>query len=251
MVAAAGDGEPLAYANNSAAGRAVVPAVSPDDNGMADRTRIFLRPIATPLPVAFLALGVVTALFGVLQLGWLPPSQGHVAGLTAVALAAPLQIGASVLGFLARDPVAGTGVALQGATWLLIGLTTLQSPPGSTSPGLGVLLFAAAVALLVPAVAGKAKLVAALVMATTGVRFGLTGWYEYTGSGAGKTAAGVAGLVLAVFAFYAALALELEGARRHTVLPVGRSGLAAQAVRGEEVFDPHELSREPGVRPRL
>jgi succinate-acetate transporter protein len=220
-----------------------------EDAGAA--ARVFLRPIATPLPMGFLALALATSVLGVVQLGWIPPSQGHVAGLTAVVLTGPLQLLASVFGYLSRDPVTATGMAILAGTWTVLGLTTLLAPPGSTSAGLGVLLLAAAAAMLIPALVGTAKLAAAGVMALTAVRFGVTGWYELTGSATAKTTAGVVGIALAVAAFYAALALELEGAKRHTILPTGRSGLAAEAERGEKVFDSAELSREPGVRPRL
>jgi succinate-acetate transporter protein len=220
-----------------------------EDAGAA--ARVFLRPIATPLPMGFLALALATSVLGVVQLGWIPPSQGHVAGLTAVVLTGPLQLLASVFGYLSRDPVTATGMAILAGTWTVLGLTTLLAPPGSTSAGLGVLLLAAAAAMLIPALVGTAKLAAAGVMALTAVRFGVTGWYELTGSATAKTTAGVVGIALAVAAFYAALALELEGAKRHTILPTGRSGLAAAAERGEEVFDSAELAREPGVRPRL
>jgi succinate-acetate transporter protein len=214
-------------------------------------TRVFLRPIATPLPMGFLALVLATSVFGAVQLGWIPATQGHVAGLTAVVLTAPLQLLASVLGYLARDPVTATGMAILAGTWALLGLATLSSPPGRTSPGVGVLLLAAAAAMLIPALVGVSKLAAAGVMALTAVRFGVTGWYELTGSPVAKTTAGAVGLALAVVAFYAALALELEGAKKHTILPTGRSGMAAAAERGEKVFDSGELSREAGVRPRL
>ena len=218
---------------------------------VADATRVFLRPIATPLPMGFLALALSTSVFGALQLGWIPASQGHVAGLTAVVLTAPLQLLASVFGYLARDPVTATGMAILSGTWALLGVATLASPPGATSAGVGVLLLGSAAAMLIPALVGTAKLAAAGVMALTAVRFGVTGWYELTGSAAGKTTAGAVGIALAAVAFYSALALELEGAKRHTILPTGRSGLAAKAERGEEVFDSAELAREPGVRPRL
>jgi succinate-acetate transporter protein len=223
--------------------------MTPEDAGAA--ARVFLRPIATPLPMGFLALALATSVFGAVQLGWIPPSQGHVAGLTAVVLTAPLQILASVFGYLSRDPVTATGMAILGGTWALLGLTTLLAPPGATSAGLGVLLLAAAAAMLIPAFVGTAKLAAAGVMGLTAVRFGVTGWYELTGSATAKTTAGAVGIALAVAAFYAALALELGGTKRHTILPTGRSGLAAAAERGEEVFDSAELAREPGVRPRL
>jgi hypothetical protein len=240
----------LVHANKPAArpgGR--MTAFDGKDAGTA--ARVFLRPIATPLPMGFLALGLSTTVFGVLQLGWIPADQGHVAGLTALVLTAPLQFLASVFGYLARDPVTATGMAILSGTWAMLGLATLLSPPGSTSAGLGVLLLGSAVAMLIPALVGTAKLAAAGVMALTAVRFGVTGWYELTGSSVAATTAGAVGLALAVVAFYAALALELEGAKRHTILPTGRSGLAAAAERGQKIFDAGELGREPGVRPRL
>jgi uncharacterized protein len=213
-------------------------------------TRVTLRPLATPLPLGFLALTLATVVFSALQLGWIPPAEGRVAGLTAV-VAAVLQLLASVLGYLARDPVAATGVALQSGTWALIGLTTLSSPPGATSRGLGVLLVAAALVTLVPATAGRSKLVPAAVLAVTAARFAVTGGYELTASPGWKAAAGWVGLVVAVVACYAALALELEGVQRRTVLPLGRNGLARDAVTGDAALDAAELAREPGVRPRL
>jgi succinate-acetate transporter protein len=142
-------------------------------------------------------------------------------------------------------------MAILGGTWAVLGLGTLLSPPGATSSGLGVLLLVAAASMCIPAGVGTSKLAAAGVMALAAVRFGVTGWYELTGASVAGTTAGAVGIALAVVAFYAALALELEGARRHTILPTGRSGLAATAARGEGVFDDDELSREPGIRPRL
>lgn len=224
---------------------------SDDDGTVGAATRVVLRPFATPMPLGFLALSLATVIFSAVELGWIAPTQGQVAGLVAVAATAPLQLTASVFGFLTRDPVAATGMAILSGTWALVGLTTLMSPPGTTSPGLGVLLITSAIATMVPASAGSAKLVPAGVMVLTGIRFALTGVYQLTGSGGWQTTAGAFGLVVGVAAVYAALALELEGAHRRTVLPLGRRGLAESAVRGEAVFDAAELAREPGVRPRL
>jgi uncharacterized protein len=214
-------------------------------------TRVVLRPTATPMPLGFIALALATAMFGVVQLGWIPPTQRAVAALTAVAATLPLQLVTSVFGYLSRDPVAATGFALQAGAWGIVGLVSLTTPAGATSPGLGVLLMTAAVAVLIPGVAGYSKLVPAAVMVGTAIRFAITGGYELTSSLAWKAAAGWAGIALAALALYAALALELEGVRRHTILPVGRSGPAREAVQGEGVVDTEELAREPGVRPRL
>lgn len=204
----------------------------------APTDRVFLRPIATPLPMGFLALMVATSTFAVVQLGWLAPTQGREAAVVAVLFTGPVQLLAAVFGFLARDPVAGTGMAVLGGSWAVLGAVTLTSPPGSSSPGLGVLLLAAAAALLVPTVSAKGKAVAASVMAGTAVRFAVTGVYEITGASTWKLVAGGVGLALGVLALYAAFAFELEGARGETLLPTGRAAAVLE-------------DGEPGVRSRL
>jgi uncharacterized protein len=210
-----------------------------------DGARVVLRPVATPLPLGFLALVLATTVFSAVQLGWVAPDQGRVAAITAVAATVPLQFAVAVLGFLARDPVAVTGMGLLAGTWAVVGLTTLTSVPGTISPGLGVLLLASGVGMLVPAAgAVTSKVAPALVMALAGCRFAVTGIYQLDGSAAWKAAAGWTGLVLAVVALYTALALQLEGGGERTVLPVGRRGPGRLA-------EGPELLREPGVRAQL
>ena len=169
-------------------------------------TRVVLRPLATPLPLGFLALALATTVFGAVQLGWVPPDQGRVAALTALGATVPLQLTAAVVGFLTRDPVAATGMGVLTGTWAAVGLTTLTAPPGTASPGLGVLLLTAGVAMLVPAAAAApSKLAPAAVMALAATRFAVTGVYEATGSAAWQTAAGWDGLLLALVALYTAI----------------------------------------------
>jgi uncharacterized protein len=211
----------------------------------APDVRVVLRPVATPLPLGFLALVLATTVFSAVQLGWVAPDQGRVAAITAVAATVPLQFAVAVLGFLARDPVAVTGMGLLSGTWAVVGLVTLTSVPGTVSPGLGVLLLAAGVGMLVPAAgAVSSKIAPALVMALAGCRFAVTGIYQLDGGATWKAAAGWTGLVLAVVALYTALALQLEAGGERTVLPVGRRGA------GRLPEDP-ELLREPGVRAQL
>jgi succinate-acetate transporter protein len=154
-----------------------------------------------------------------------------------VAFVFPLQLVVSVFGFLTRDVVAGTGMGILAGTWLSAGLVLLTGAPGSTSDALGLLLLFAAAAMLVPAAAASTgKLVAFAVLATTALRFAVTGAYELTTADGWKTAAGVVGLVLCVLAVYAALAMALEDVLDRTVLPIGRRG---------------PIDGEPGVRPQL
>jgi uncharacterized protein len=196
---------------------------------------VFLRPIANPLPLGFLALAGGTLLVSGLQLEWLQPDEGAQVALILIAFVFPLQLLVSVLGFLARDVVAGTGMGILAGTWLSIGLILLTSEPGSTSDALGLFLLLAATAMLVPAAAAStAKLAAFAVLGTTALRFGATGVYELTGDG--KAMAGIVGLVLCAIALYTALAMALEDALGHATLPIGRRDA---------------LDGEPGVRPQL
>jgi succinate-acetate transporter protein len=168
-------------------------------------------------------------------------------------LTVPVQLIASVMGFLARDPVAATGMGILAGTWAAITLATLTSPPGAASAGLGVILLGSAAAMLVPALAGHAKVVASTVMALSAARFAVTGIAELTGDKPWMTAAGWTGIALAALSFYAALAFELEGTAKRDVLPLLRRGKAAAAV--DRSTHPRQaagdLAREPGVREQL
>jgi uncharacterized protein len=194
--------------------------------------RIVLRPLATPLPLGFLALAAGTLLVSGLQLGWLAPAQGSDVSLILLAFVFPLQLVASVFGFLARDVVAATGMGLLAGTWLSIALVTLTAPaPGATSDALGLFLLLAGTAMLVPfAAASPGKLVPAAVLGTTSIRFVVTGVYQLSGTSGWKHAAGIVGLALLAIALYAALALAIEDARGATALPVGRRGAGEDAL---------------------
>jgi uncharacterized protein len=186
-------------------------------------TRIFLRPIANPLPLGFLALAGGTLVVAGLQLGWIKPAEGHDVALILIAFVVPLQLLSSVFGYLGRDVVAGTGMGLLSGIWLSIALVMLGLQPGSTSDALGLFLLIGAVAMSVPAVtASAAKLVPAAVMGGAALRFATTGLYELTASGTWEDVAGLVGLALCALAVYAALALALEDARGKTVLPLAR-----------------------------
>lgn len=218
----------------------------------AARTRVVLRPIASPLPLGFLALSAATVLLSGLQLGWLGVDQGEPVALILIAFVVPLQLVASVLGFLARDGAAGTGMGILAGTWLSVALVTLTGRPGAASDALGLLLLVASVAMLVPASAAlQGKLAPAAVLCTTALRFLLTGLFQLTASGAWADAAGIVGLFLGVLAVYTALALELEDAARRTLLPIGRRGPGASALTADLDGQLSNVAREPGVRTQL
>jgi succinate-acetate transporter protein len=215
-------------------------------------TRIVVRPIAGPLSLGFLGLAAATFVVAGLNLGWVEPAEGKKVALCVIAFTVPLQFLASILGFLARDAVAATGMGLLSGIWLAQGLVLLTSEPGSTSDALGLFLLMAMLAMWIPALAAtQAKLVPALVLFTAGLRFGVTGIYQLTGSSAWEHAAGIVGLVLAAFAVYAALAAELEDALKRTVLPLGRRKKGEQAVAGSLYDELEGIHHEPGVRQQL
>ena len=210
---------------------------------MQPEPRVFLRPIANPLPLGFLALAAGTLVVAGLQLGWVKPAEGHNVALILIAFVFPLQLLTSVFGFLARDVVAGTAMGILAGTWLSIALVVLTNPPGSTSDALGLFLLVAGAAMLVPASgAFGSRFVPFAVLTTAGLRFALTGVYELTASGGFEKAAAWVGLALCALGLYAALAMELEEARGKTVLPVLRVRRGRAAI---------ESGLPPGVREQL
>lgn len=214
-------------------------------------TSIVLHPVGTPLPLGFLGLMVATLAVSALQLGWISPSEGHHVALAVLGFTVPAQLMASVMGFRARDPVAGTGMGVLAGTWAGTALILLTSAPGAFVPGLGVLLVGASISMLVPTVAATTKLVAAVVMGLSSLRFLLTGVTHLTSSSGWQTLAGWTGVLLAVVAFYAALGFELEDARHAPVLPLARRGRGARAVEGGLQDQLETLEHEAGVRSQL
>jgi uncharacterized protein len=215
-------------------------------------TRVFLRPIASPLALGFLALGGATLVLSGLQLGWFAPQESSYVAFALMAFGAPLQLLSSIFGFLARDPVAATGMGILAASWLTVGLDKLDSAPAATSAVLGVFLVFAGAALLVPAICSAfGKLVPAIVLLTAAARFFLTGLYQLSSNPSLQYAAGVVGLVLLGIAFYAALALAIEDVRRKTVLPVLRVGAGKTAMEGSVEDQNEGIGNEAGVREQL
>jgi uncharacterized protein len=220
---------------------------------MSAAARIVLRPIGNPLPLGFLALAGGTLMVSGLQLGWLAPALGQDVALILLAFVFPLQLVATIFGYLGRDVVAGTGMGLLSGTWLSIALVTLTAPrPGATSDALGLFLLLAGAAMLVPfAAAATGKLVPAAVLGTTAIRFALTGAYQLTGGSGWKHAAGIVGLLLLAIAVYAALALALEDARGATVLPLGRRAAGEAALAGGLEEQVAGIEHAAGVRRQL
>jgi hypothetical protein len=214
--------------------------------------RIYLRPVATPLPIGMLALAVGSFVLAGKQLQWVASSQGQAIGWCLLGFVVPLQLISFVFALLSRDEGVASATAALSGTWLATALVTLSSGPGMRSAGLGLLLIAGAGALLVPAaVAAPSKPLVAAVVTITALRFCITGVYQL-GAGAGwKTAAGIIGLVITGLAWYTAAAFALETGRRRQVLPTFRhTGHAGPSP--ETSADPiGPASHDAGVRSQL
>jgi uncharacterized protein len=216
-------------------------------------TRIVLRPVASSLPLGFLAFGTGTILFTALELKWVPPAQGSALMVMVLAFVAPLQALAGVFAFLARDSGAASALTMLGAAWAATALTVLRTPPGDTSVSLGIfLLTLAAMMLLLSAGALRSKPLFGVLLMTGACRFALTGLYE-TGAGGQVTelASGWIGVPLVAFAMYGGLALLLEDGAQKTVLPLGRRGRARTSLEGDLGHQIAQAESEPGIRRQL
>ena len=80
----------------------------------AQAVRFYLRPIATPFPLGFGALAAASLLAAGSELGWFAPSDRPIVAVVLIGFSFPLQILASVFGFLGRDTAAATGFGIQG-----------------------------------------------------------------------------------------------------------------------------------------
>ena len=219
---------------------------------LRSRSVIVLRPHAGPLALGFFGLAAATFVVAGLQLGWVDSTEGRQVAMCLLGFTVPLQLTASVFGFLSRDGVAATGMGLLSGIWAAVALVLLTAAPGATSDALGLFLLVAGIAMWAPASAALAsKLVPAAVLATAGLRFLLTGVYELSGAEAWEDIAGIVGLVLTAMAVYAAYAAAYEDVLKRALLPLGRRGRGEQAMTGPYVQQVAELAHEPGVRQQL
>lgn len=222
------------------------------DQSPQDVSRVVLRPLANPLSLGFLGLFFATMLLAGDELGWVPASQSHLLDVGILVFTVPTQGIACIYGFLCRDLVAATGMGVEFGTWATVGVGRLLSPPTATNPALGYILVLGAVAVLMPAVAAaNSKVLAALVLCSTALRWVLTATYQLSTAPALKTAAGAQGVFLAALALYASLAFELEDQRRRTVLPTLRRGSGEVAMTGSLGAQVEKVANEAGVRKQL
>jgi uncharacterized protein len=217
--------------------------------------RVFLRPIANPFALGFVGLAAATLLVSGIELGWIPVLDRTQTAVLIIAFAPVIQVVACVFGFLARDAIAATALGVQSVTWLCVGLSALLAKPTSHghSHELALLLFVAGAAMLASATtAAQSKLVPALVVGLSGVRFVLTGVYKLGAGGiAWQHAAGWTGVALCVIALYAVLSLEIEDVLHRTVLPTLRRSRGKRALRSRLEEQVEGLAAEAGVRSQL
>lgn len=221
----------------------------------ADTTvaRVTLRPIGSPLPLGAFALVPSGLLLAGLQLAWFPVTDGKTVAYLVLGFAVPLQLIASVFAFLGRDSLVGTGFGLFSGIWLGFALSQLTSPPGATSPVLGVFFLAVGgiFILLVGGGAFGGKVAAGAIILSGSARFILTGLYELTTTTGVERAAGIVGLVFAGVAAYVGAAALIEDNARRSVLPMGRRGPARASLSEGIDAQLDELEHEAGVREQL
>lgn len=212
-------------------------------------TRIFLRPIGSPLTVGMAGLAIGSLVQSGFDLRWIAPTQAHDVGLILLAVPFVLQLIACVYSYLARDGAAGACTGALATTWAAIGLVHLVSVPGSRSGALGLLLLAAAGTVALSAVAVSfGKPLPALVFLAAATRFALAGIYQLGAGSFWRDAAGICGLVVIGLAAYCLLAFELEGQQRTPVLPTFRRGRGASAVGDGVPAQVDGVAHEAGVR---
>jgi succinate-acetate transporter protein len=206
-------------------------------------TRIFLRPLGSPLPLALAGLAIASLLTTGLDWSWVPVGESRQVGLLILVAVVPIQLIACAVAYPTRDGATASAIGVLAAGWGAYGLIRATSAPGLTSSALGlVLLMVAGVLAGAGASQAVGKLLPGLVTLLAAARFACAGVYELTASSGWQNAAGAVGIAVAAGALYLVWALELEDARDHTVLPVLRQG----GGRRED-----GLAHEPGVRAQL
>src|SRR4051812_24947642 len=199
---------------------------STDGAGRAalDPTRVFLRPVGTPVAIGLGAICIGTVMLSALQFGWLTTTQEQrTVAYVALGAAFPLELIAAIFALLARDALVGTGLAVFSSIWSVTGLTLLTGQPGATSDALGIfLLIGAGLLVLLLISAGRSRIAIGAVIVTGCARLAVTGLYEINNADGLREAAAIIGMVLAAVCAYGIVALLTEDLPRRSLLPVGR-----------------------------
>ena len=220
---------------------------------MADiPVQIVLRPYASSIPLASFAFGVGNVLYSAFLLHWIPAAEAHLVALMLLAFVAPLELGPSLMAFLARDSGGATAFAIFGAAWVVQGLALLGGPPPPTSPASGIFLLCLALCLVMLAIVtfrGKPLLGAVLVVAI--LRTVAAAVSNLTGHPWLNPATGWCGLLLALLAFYSGVAFLEEDVTQRLSPLTFRTGEARAAMEGELKDQISTIENEAGVRKQL
>ena len=220
---------------------------------MADfPVQIVLRPYASSIPLAPFAFGVGYVLYSAFLLHWIPAMEAREMAYMLLAFVAPLELGPSLMAFLARDSGGATAFVIFGAAWVVQGLSLLGGPPPPTSPVTGIFFLCLTLCLVTLATVtfkGKpllgAVLVVAIVRTLGAAAFALKGlqWLA--------TATGWCGLVLALLAFYSAFAFLEEDVTERLSSLTFRTGEARAAMEQDLASQVSTIEKEAGVRKQL
>lgn len=212
-------------------------------------TRIFLRPIGSPLTIGMSGLAIASLVQSGLDLRWIATTQTREVGVILLAVPFVLQLVACVFSYLARDGAAGAAIGVLATTWAAVGGIHLISQPGSRSGAMGLLLLSAGGILALSALAVvNTKPLPGLVFLAAAVRFVLAGVYQLGATSFWRDAGGIDGLVVLAMAAYSVIAFELEGQQRRPVIPTFRRNRGATALRDEFGAQVDGVAHEAGVR---
>ena len=215
------------------------------------RTRVVLRPYASPLPLGFFAFVVGMVLVAGVAFGWLGKADLATVGTIMALFVFPLELMSTVFAVLTRDTAAATTLGLYSTSWVTLGVLYALDPTQQTSRAVGLFLAAFAVVLIpltVGAFFGKALL--AVVLAVSVIRAGLQAAYQLGAPHWTDTASGASALLLAALGCYAGIVFMVEDFRGSSGLML-RRGPARQALADEPHDQFAEPPHEPGVRPQL
>ncbi len=217
-----------------------------------DRTRIMLRPMASPLPLGFFAFGVGSLLLSADQLGLIPAGESQILAFLFGLFVFPLQALAGVLAFFGREPLGATALGMISGSWLATSVIVYTSPPGATTITFGLFQIMLALILLLLGIVGLGgkPLISAIILFAT-IRYTTNGLYELTALSWTQYVSGVMGCAVFAVALYGGLALALEDAKHRPVLPFGRRGEALEAVEGNLGDQVGPIEKEAGVRKQL
>lgn len=214
-------------------------------------TRIFLRPVASGMPLGFFSFAIGMLMLGMSAIGVTPLAEMHQIGLILALFVFSLELIATIFAFLARDTMSAATLGLFTTSWLTLGVFDIISKPGETSIAVGMYLFGFSFAVLLLALmAAPAKPFFTILLLIALGRMVLSGIFEVGGPHGFYIVSGYFALVLVAFAFYGGTAFALEDAKQKPVLPLFRRGAADEAFSGYQ----NQLSRleaEPGVRQQL